>query len=120
MRLRIGRFEITPIHVVVATIAISLLAVVVILAVMLPGRTADTLDEPPPPDREGWATIDRLVLPDDFADAGELEWTPYRPRREAWTDEQLDEYWLDPEAIGLDVLDRRVEEQMRRLFEEVP
>ena len=120
MRLRIGPLEITPIRVVIATIAISLLAVLIIVAVMLPGRSADTLDEPPPPDREGWATIDRLVLPDDFADAGELEWTPYRPRRQTWTDEQLDEYWLDPEAIGLDVLDRRVEEQMRSLFEEVP
>lgn len=120
MRLRIGRFEITPIHVVIATLAVSLLAVALILAVMLPGRSADTLDEPPPPDREGWATVDRIVLPDDFADAGELEWTPYRPRRETWTEEQLDEYWLDPEAIGLDVLDRRVEEQIRGLFEEVP
>ena len=120
MRLRIGPIEITPIHVVAATLAISLLAVLIVVAVMLPGRSADTLDEPPPPEAEGWATFDRLVLPDDFADAGELEWTPYRPRREAWTDEQLDEYWLDPEAIGLDVLDRRVEEQMRRLFEEVP
>jgi hypothetical protein len=119
MRLRIGSFELTPIHVVVATGAISLVAVLVVVAVMLPRRSADTVEETPPPARYEWATVERLVLPDDFAVVERFERVPYRPRRERWTDRQLDEYWLDPQEIGLEVLDERVEEQMRRLFEEV-
>lgn len=119
MRLRIGRLEITPVHILIATGGLSLLAVLVIVAVMLPGRTTDTLEEPAPV-RFEWATVDRLVLPDDFSGVDELEPVYRRPRREAWTAEQLDEFWLEPEAIGLDVLDETVEREMRLLFEEVP
>ncbi|MFW6293956.1 MAG: hypothetical protein ACOC7V_16775 [Spirochaetota bacterium] len=120
MRLELGRWELTGLHLALAVLVLSLVAVLIVVAVMLPGRSADTVDVPAPALRYEWATVDRLVLPDDFESLGELEWVPYRPRREVWTDEQIAEHWLDPAAIGLDVLDEQVEAHVRNLLEEVP
>ncbi|MFP4114212.1 MAG: hypothetical protein ACOC2Y_08170 [Spirochaetota bacterium] len=120
MRLRLGSYEVEPLHLVGAVVVLSLIAVVIVVAVMSPRRSADTQDETPPPMRSEWVTVDRLVIPRDFARADELDWVPYRPRREVWTDEQIAEYWLDPREIGLDVLDAEVEEHIRELLREVP
>lgn len=120
MRLSLGRFEIELTHVLLAVGALSVLAVAIVLAVMLPGRSADTQKVEPPPLRYEWVTADRLVLPDDFSGSDELSWVPYRPRRERWTQEQINEYWLDPTDIGLDVLDAKVEKHVQSLLEEVP
>jgi hypothetical protein len=122
MRVRLGEriIDVELVHVVGLAVLLSLIAVIVVLAVMSPRRSADTVTETPPPAGYEWVTAERLVVPRDFAQPDELDWVPYRPRREAWTDEQIAEYWLDPEAIGLDVLDEEVEEHIRSLFREVP
>jgi len=120
MRLSLGRFELSGLHVVLATAALSLVGVLIAVAVIVPRGTADTVAVDPPPLRSEWVTADRLVLPEDYASGGELEWVPHRPRREVWTDEQIAEYWLDPSEIGLDVLDEQVENEMRDLLREVP
>jgi len=120
MRLSLGRFEFSGLHVALATLALALVGVLIAVAVIVPGEPADTVVVGPPTLRSEWVTADRLVLPDDFASGGELEWVPHRPRREVWTDEQIGEYWLDPSEIGLDVLDEQVENEIRDLLQGVP
>ena len=120
MRLDLGGFQFSGLQYVLGVLGLSAVAVLIVLAVMVPRRSADTVDVSPPPLRYEWATTDRLVLPDGFARAGELEWVAFRPRREAWSEDQLAEYWLDPATIGIEVLDERVEEYIRSLLREVP
>ena len=120
MRVNVGPFELGPLH--LASIAVVLVLVSVLLGVLVNSarQPADTQSEAPPPLRYEWATADRLVLPEDFAGSDELEWVPRRPRREVWTDDQIADYWLDPDEIGREVLDDQVEEHIRALLQEVP
>ena len=121
MRVRLGSLELGPREVALAAGAVLLLVLAgLLIAVISRPESADTEDERPAASGYEWANGDRLVLPDDYGAPAELDWLPYRPRREAWTDDQVAQYWLDPQAIGLEVLDERVEEHVRRLLEEVP
>ncbi len=119
MKLHLGAHEITPLSVVAATLVVSAIAVLVVVAVMLPSGNADTIDSGVRgvPD---WVTPERLIVPDEGAELRQLQWVPHRPRREIWSDDDAAEYWLDPAQIGLDVLEEQVEAYIRRLFEEVP
>jgi hypothetical protein len=120
MRLRLGEHGIPVVRLVPVVARLALIGVLIALALGRPDASADTLDAALPPLAYEWVTVDLLVLPDDYASAGEFEWVPHRPRRDGWTDDQIAEYWLDPAAIGLDVLNDRVENEMRNLLMEVP
>ena len=114
------RRTVTVRRIVYATLALSALAVAVVLAVMLPGRRADPPTGGPADRRAEWATAERLVLPRVSWSADEDRWEPSTPRRERWSHEEIGRYWVDPAQIGFELLDRRVEERIRRLLEEVP
>lgn len=119
MRVRVGAVELGPLHLAALGAVLVLLGVLAGVLVNSARQPADTQTEAPPL-RYEWATRDRLVLPEDFGGSDELEWVPHRPRREAWTSEQIAEYWLDPDEIGREVLDEQVEEHIRALLQEVP
>jgi hypothetical protein len=117
MQIELGPLTIRPIHVILGALALSLIAVIIVLAVMLPGRNADTGSMEPVEEAEHpWATADRLVVPEDFSRL-EFEWVPYRGRRSVWTPEQVGEYWYDPNEIGLEILGERLEAEIRSLLE---
>ena len=125
MHLQLGRHEINLVHVVGVVLLLALVAVGIVVMVMLPGRSADTLDTVARvgsgnPAEFAWITPERLIVPDESASARQMQWVPHRPRRERWTDADVLEHWLDPAEIGLEVLDERVETYIRRLCEEVP
>ena len=118
MQIEIGRLTIRPVHIILGAVALSALLVLVLLLVMLPSNSADT-ESTEQVDEEvfGWATADRLVAPEDFSQL-EFEWVPYRGRRTTWTEEQVFEYWNDPDTVGIEVLGQMLEAEVRTLLEE--
>lgn len=117
MQFELGPLTIRPLHIVLAALGISLLLVLVIIAMNPRAESTDTLDVPLGAELHPWATADRLVVPEDFS-LLELQWVPYRGRRSEWTPEQVAEYWNDPRQIGLEVLERRLEAEIRSLLED--
>ncbi len=103
----------------VAIIATLVVVVLVSVAVMSSPGTADNGERPVRTPAPEWASADRLVLPDHGEPDG-IPFVPFRPRRERWSRQEIAEYWLDPQEIGVDVLDQRVENYMRELLREVP
>ena len=118
MRVDLGPIHLTTTH--LAAAAVVAVTSLVMIAVLLRSDSVDGDGSEPYEPGFDWAKPERLVLPDTAEQFRALRFVPYRPRREIWTAGDIAEYWLDPRTIGLEVLDTRVEEHIRRLLEEVP
>jgi hypothetical protein len=115
-----GPFGVRIRHIVVATLAISLIAVVLIVALNSNQEDADIQRVGAQAIRNEWADADALLPADDFSGPLGLEWIPFRPRESVWSESRIEEHWLDPAPVGRDVLDNRVEQRIDGIFEEVP
>jgi hypothetical protein len=113
--------KLTRNHLLFGALALAVLILLILIAVMLSGENAENeIEDGVHTIRYEWITPDRLVAPDDFSSVPQLEWVPYRPRKDRWTAEDIDEHWYDPAEIGLDVLKERIEADVHSLLEEVP
>lgn len=115
-----GPFGLEIRHVAVATILISVLAVVIIVAVNTGGESADTQSAGTEPLRNEWADVEALVPSDDYSGPLRNEWIPFRPREESWSTERVEEHWIDPAPVGRELLDDQVMQRIDGIFEEVP
>lgn len=102
-----------------AGVATLLLLALISAAVLSRPRSSDNQGESVRAPGPEWANADRLVVP-DYGETGVPPFVPFRPRRETWSEQEIGEYWLDPQEIGLEVLDERVESYIRELLREVP
>ncbi len=59
--------------------------------------------------------IKDLVIPEEFNQVWKSSWYPSRPRRDVWTEEQVQMYWADTNEILTD----HFEEESRILIEEI-
>ena len=112
--------KIEPWHIAVATLVLSVLAVLIIVLLNSGRVPADTLSVGSEPVRNEWANADSLLPADDFSAGIEPEWIPFRPRRTRWPDDRVQEHWIDPAPVGRELLDERVEQRMEGIFQEVP
>lgn len=119
MRFSFHKLKQKRVAVLVAVIATLVVVVLVSVAVMSGPRPTDNEERPVRSPAPEWANADRLVLPDHGEPEG-IPFVPFRPRRERWSEQEIAEYWLDPQEIGVDVLDQRVENYVRELLREVP
>lgn len=124
MYLKLGRREI-PIHIILAVVgAVAVVAVLVTATVMVAGRSVDssseTVEIPVVAGRFEWIDADDLVVEDELARGTEIRWIPFRPRRERWTESDVEEHWIDPRRIGIDVLEAQINENIRLILEDVP
>ena len=124
MFLRLGTRDI-PLTIVLGALAgLALLSVVTTVAVMAGRRSADTdgsVDEVSiPADQFDWIGVDDLITEDELARGTEPRWIRFRPLREHWTESDVEEHWIDPREIGIDVLENRVNESIHQRLEDVP
>jgi hypothetical protein len=115
LRLRLG--ILISVVVVLAAVAVGITA-----AVMLPRRNVDNniRSEADQVRAMEWIDADDLVLRNELEQGTQPAWVPYRERREQWSDADVREHWIDPRAIGLEVLEAQVEQDIQRMLSEVP
>ena len=65
-------------------------------------------------------SADDLLVENELVRGSEPTWVPFRPPRDRWSDADVDEHWIDPAELGVDVLGQQVEETIRNLLEDVP
>ena len=124
MFLKIGTREISLRLIVVAAAGLTLVAVAVTVAVTVARGSADTVggivEVPASSDRFNWIGVEDFVVEDELARGTEPSWIAFRPRKERWTESDVEEHWIDPREIGVDVLGARVRESIRQRLEDVP
>ena len=59
--------------------------------------------------------IKDLVIPEDFNQVWRSSWYPSRPKRDSWTEEQVQMYWAETNEILME----HFEEESRILIEEI-
>ena len=109
------------IRIVVGTGAALVVGVVLVMA--LSRRPADNKRDGPAQsigNLYDWVTVDMLHIPNELAIGTTPRWVPYRDRRERWSVENVEEYWLDPQEIGIDILEETVHDEIYQLLEAFP
>jgi hypothetical protein len=61
-----------------------------------------------------------LVIPEEFTLTGGERWYFSREPLKAWSEEQLDMYWIDPTEISIDLLEGETDRIIREFADELP
>jgi len=122
--LSLGSREI-DIRIILAVVGVlAVVAILITVAVIVGGRSVDSMSEtvesPVTARRFEWIDADDLVVEDELARGTEIRWIPFRPRKERWSESDAEEHWIDPQQIGIDVLEAQVNENIRLMLEDVP
>jgi hypothetical protein len=62
----------------------------------------------------------RLILPQEKRGLIASDHLPLRPKRQKWTREQVERYWIPPRSIVLELLRYENEAVLEEIFESVP
>jgi hypothetical protein len=90
------------------------------------GRAAAALKEQQKALQAPPLTPQELSLqPGDFmlapaASAPAQGYVPWRPKTERWTQEMINQYWVDPREVAVDIVSAVNDQAMETLFEKVP
>ena len=98
------------------TLAAAFLAVLITVIAGLAGR-----DEKAPPVRElkeeqtETLSLSDFIRESDFQPAG-ISWKEARPRREKWSELEIERFWQDPARAGMEKLSEENDELLRTYF----
>ena len=96
----------------------SLVAVIITLLVMLVPRMNSEEGEPAGRDLpiESEVDITELIFPEEFRNVWEERWYPYRPQFKQWSTDQVEFFWVEPEELLLQHLERINREKLETIF----
>ena len=105
----------------IITGAITVIAVLITIGILLPGRGRDRADT----DYADQVVIflpdvSDLEIPDDFTLVGSDSWIYSRERPKRWTENQISKYWIEPAEISLDILTAETDTMIQKLMEKIP
>jgi len=119
MQSRIGGVTVGRKGLMFAGGCLLLALLITVLLLILGDHSADSTGRDVGPELFPWASADLLVVPDELRRGVEPSWYPSRDVGDGWTDAEVADYWFDPTAIGIDVLDEEVESRVEELFSNV-
>lgn len=64
--------------------------------------------------------VQELQVPRDFSRLYQKDWKAFRRQLERWRWEQISPYWIDPEVLVREELEKRTDRQIDSFFEELP
>ncbi len=79
-----------------------------------------TLQAPPLTPQELSLAADDFMLDPTPSAPSEQGYIPWRPRTERWTQEMINQYWVDPRQVAVDIVSAVNDQSMETLFEKVP
>lgn len=124
MYLEMGDREVDIRFILAVVGALAVVAALITVAVILGRRPVDSRSEtvgpPVTAGRFDWIDADDLVIEDELARGTEIRWIPFRPVREQWAESDGEEHWIDPRRIGIDVLEARINDEIRLMLEDIP
>ncbi|MGC9313854.1 MAG: hypothetical protein ACP5IA_14295, partial [Sediminispirochaetaceae bacterium] len=64
--------------------------------------------------------VQKIRIPDEYTRLYDRQWRPFRPVYERWTQEMTEPYWIDPEELVQEELEKQSDLEIARFFEDVP
>jgi hypothetical protein len=64
--------------------------------------------------------VQKIQIPDEYTRLYDREWRPFRPVHERWTREMTAPYWIDPQELVQEELEKQTDHEISRFFEGVP
>ncbi len=64
--------------------------------------------------------VQKIRIPGEYTRLYEREWRPFRPLHERWSREMTDPYWIDPQELVKEELEKQSDLEIARFFEDVP
>lgn len=64
--------------------------------------------------------VQKIRIPDEYTHLYDRQWKPFRPVYERWTQEMTEPYWIDPEELVQEELEKQSDLEIARFFEDVP
>lgn len=66
------------------------------------------------------AAVQELQLPREFSQLYPKDWKAFRKQLERWRWEQIAPYWIDPEVLVREELEKRTDQEIHFFLEELP
>lgn len=100
---------------------ITLVALLITLAVMLPAyirynksKVQSTVTDSKKID------MSRFVIPESYKQLRDSDWIPFRPDKERWASVDIEPFWVDPEILIIEYLEKQNEKLVNELFKDNP
>ncbi len=111
----------------------TLLALVGTLIFILVTREPTAKSEPAPKIADSPAGVDllgdsasresllqKIRIPEEYTQLYQQEWHPYREVHSRWSEEQIDSFWIDPQDLIEEVLQKKSDREVEEFFKEIP
>ena len=99
----------------------TVLALLITILVTASGRSADRREAyEQAVQRSDAPDITEFIIPGEFTLTGGERWYFSREPLSRWTDEQVRRFWIDPEKIGIDLLEQKSNKIIEEFLEGVP
>jgi hypothetical protein len=119
---------------ILAVVGVAVLAFVITLSVLASSTAARARREaaqaredgarakkkPPLTAEELALSSEDFILPAPQPPAAGLRYTPFRPRLTRWSAELAAKYWVSPRDIAAEIVQSMNDQNMQRLFQDVP
>ena len=64
--------------------------------------------------------ISELIVPEEFTLTGGERWYFSRDQLSRWNEEQIQEFWIDPASISIDLMTEESDRVVREFFDQLP
>ena len=98
----------------------TILAVAITVAVVLGKRDETGTDVPEAATKVELPYVTDLVIPEEFTLTGGERWYFSREPLKAWSEEQVEMYWIDPAETSIDLLVDETDSTVREFVEKLP
>ena len=100
--------------------AATLVALAITIAVGLSRRDESSAIQETAADRREPVHSSDLIIPEEFTLTGGERWYFSREPLHAWSEEQVEAYWIDPTQISIDLLEEETDTIVREFVEGLP
>lgn len=114
-----SRTEIKFIGVTVAAVTVVAVGITIAIGIGNRENIASVADEAAAGELE-LPYITDLVIPEEFTLTGGERWYFSREPLKAWSEEQVDLYWIDPAGIGIELFKEETDRVVREFIDELP
>ena len=64
--------------------------------------------------------LQNIKVPEKYKKLYEKKWKPFRPQYERWTGEMMQPYWIEPEELVKEELEKQSDREIAEFFEKIP
>ncbi len=114
-------FTAAELKVVLLAVGVAAAAAILITVIIGIARrpTVSRITEEPYLERSA-PDITEIIIPEEFTLTGGERWYFFREPISKWNQEQVDQFWIDPSEIGVNLLERESNKKIEDFIQSLP